>query len=63
MLTATFASLPALAGSEIGVSDWLTIDQARIDLFAQATGDRQWIHTDPARAARDMPGGKTIAHG
>ena len=63
MLTATFASLPALAGSEIGVSDWLTIDQARIDLFAQATGDRQWIHTDPARAARDMPGGKPIAHG
>jgi acyl dehydratase len=63
MLTATFASLPALAGSEIGVSDWLTIDQARIDLFAQATGDRQWIHTDPARAARDMPGGKTIAYG
>jgi acyl dehydratase len=41
MLTATFDSLPALAGSEIGVSGWLTIDQARIDLFAEATGDRQ----------------------
>jgi acyl dehydratase len=63
MLTATFASLPALAGREIGVSDWLTIDQARIDLFAEATGDHQWIHTDPVRAAREMPGGKTIAHG
>ncbi len=63
MLTASFASLPALAGSEIGVSEWLTIDQARIDLFAEATGDRQWIHTDPQRAAMQMPGGKTIAHG
>jgi acyl dehydratase len=63
MLTATFASLPALAGSEIGVSDWLTVDQARIDLFAEATGDRQWIHIDAARAAKEMPGGKTIAHG
>ena len=63
MLTATFASLPVLAGSEIGVSDWITVDQARIDLFAEATGDRQWIHTDPERAKTEMPGGKTIAHG
>ena len=63
MLTATFDTLPALAGSEIGVSDWLTIDQARIDLFAEATGDRQWIHLDAERAKREMPGGKTIAHG
>jgi acyl dehydratase len=63
MLTATFDSLPALAGSEIGVSDWLTIDQARIDLFAEATGDRQWIHVDPARAKTELPGGRTIAHG
>ena len=63
MLTATFDSLPGLAGSEIGVSDWLTIDQARIDLFAQATGDRQWIHVDTERAKRELPDGKTIAHG
>ena len=63
MLTASFDSLPALAGSEIGVSDWLTIDQARIDLFAEATGDRQWIHVDRERAAKELPGGKTIAHG
>jgi acyl dehydratase len=63
MLTTTFDSLSALAGSEIGVSDWLTIDQARIDLFAEATGDRQWIHVDPERAKKEMPGGKTIAHG
>ena len=63
MLTATFDGLPALAGSEIGVSDWLTVDQARIDLFAQATGDRQWIHTDPERARKELPGGRTIAHG
>jgi acyl dehydratase len=63
MLTVPFAGLPALAGREIGVSDWLTIDQARIDRFAEATGDRQWIHADCERAAREMPGGKTIAHG
>jgi acyl dehydratase len=63
MLTATFESLPALAGREIGVSDWLVIDQARINLFAEATGDRQWIHVDPERAKKEMPGGKTIAHG
>ena len=63
MLTATFESLPALAGREIGVSDWLTIDQARINLFAEATGDRQWIHVDHERAKKEMPGGRTIAHG
>jgi len=63
MLTVSFADLPALAGHEIGVSDWLIIDQSRIDLFAEATGDRQWIHVDRERAAREMPGGKTIAHG
>jgi acyl dehydratase len=63
MFTVPFAGLPALAGREIGVSDWLTIDQARIDRFAEATGDRQWIHVDRERAAREMPGGKTIADG
>lgn len=63
MATATFENLAGLAGTEIGVSDWLTIDQARIDKFADATGDHQWIHVDAARAAREMPDGKTIAHG
>jgi acyl dehydratase len=63
MLTLSFADLPAMAGREIGVSDWLMIDQARIDLFAEATGDHQWIHVDRERASREMPGGKTIAHG
>lgn len=52
-----------LAGEEIGVSDWLEVDQGIINAFAEATGDRQWIHVDTARAAREMPGGKTIAHG
>ncbi len=59
----SFAALPSLAGSEIGVSDWLTVDQARINLFADATGDHQWIHVDTDRASRELPGGKTIAHG
>jgi acyl dehydratase len=63
MVTATKEGLEALAGTEIGVSDWLTIDQARIDKFAEATGDHQWIHVDVARAAKEIPGGKTIAHG
>jgi acyl dehydratase len=50
-------------GQEIGVSDWVEISQARIDQFAEATGDHQWIHVDVERAKKDMPGGKTIAHG
>ena len=54
--------LRACVGEEIGVSDWVTIDQQRIDLFAQATGDHQWIHVDPVRAAKG-PFGTTIAHG
>ena len=56
------AHLQTRVGQEIGTSDWLLIDQARIDLFAQATGDHQWIHTDPVRAA-DGPFGATVAHG
>ncbi|MDH3739274.1 MAG: MaoC family dehydratase [Alphaproteobacteria bacterium] len=50
-------------GNEIGVSDWVEIDQAMINAFADATGDHQWIHVDPERAAKEVPGGKTIAHG
>jgi acyl dehydratase len=56
------AELDALVGQEIGVSDWLLVDQQRIQRFAEATEDRQWIHTDPARAAAG-PFGGPIAHG
>ena len=54
--------LQALVGQEVGVSDWISVDQHRIDLFAAATGDHQWIHIDPVRAAQG-PFGTTIAHG
>jgi acyl dehydratase len=50
-------------GKEIAVGDWLRIDQQRIDAFAAATGDRQWIHTDPERAVKESPYGTTVAHG
>ena len=55
--------LKAHVGRELEPSDWVTVDQAMIDTFADATGDHQWIHVDTERAARDMPGGTTIAHG
>jgi acyl dehydratase len=50
-------------GREVATSDWLAITQERIDKFADAGGDHQWIHVDPARAARESPFGGTIAHG
>ena len=53
----------ALEGQEVGLSDWAVIDQNRIDQFAEATTDYQWIHVDTERAARELPNGKTIAHG
>ena len=53
----------ALEGVEVGLSDWVVIDQNRIDQFAEATGDYQWIHVDTDRASAELPGGKTIAHG
>ena len=56
------AEVMALAGEDLGASDWLEIDQDRVNLFADATGDRQWIHVDPDRAA-EGPFGTTIAHG
>ena len=56
------ADMQGFVGQSIGTSDWLTVDQARIDLFAQATGDFQWIHVDPVRAA-EGPFGATVAHG
>jgi acyl dehydratase len=58
-----FDEVKAAAGDEIGVSDWLPVTQERIDRFAEATGDFQWIHVDPERARRELPGGRTIAHG
>lgn len=54
--------IAATVGTELGVSSWIEIHQDRIDMFADATGDRQWIHVDPERAA-DGPFGATIAHG
>ena len=50
-------------GREIDTGEWLAIDQARIDAFAAATGDTQWIHVDPERARRESPYGTTVAHG
>ena len=49
-----------LIGEELGISEWVTVDQAMIDKFAEATGDHQWIHVDVERAKNEMPGGKTI---
>lgn len=57
------ADMKTHVGQKLGVSAWVTVDQAMIDKFADATGDHQWIHVDVERAKREMPGGKTIAHG
>ncbi|MGB6605405.1 MAG: MaoC family dehydratase [Steroidobacteraceae bacterium] len=57
------SELAAHVGEEMGVSSWTTLDQARIDEFADCTGDRQWIHVDAERAAREGPFGGTVAHG
>lgn len=59
--TIDFAALEALAGQEVGVSDWHVIDQERVNLFADATGDHQWIHVDVERATKEL--GAPIAHG
>lgn len=58
-----FDELRSLVGEHLGHSEWLTIDQSMIDGFADATGDHQWIHTDPTRAREEGPFGGTIAHG
>ena len=63
MPKATFETVAQLVGQEIGVSDWLEITQDRINQFADATGDHQWIHVNVEMAKQMMPGGKTIAHG
>ncbi|MGB4117554.1 MAG: MaoC family dehydratase [Polaromonas sp.] len=58
----TIADLSACVGQEVAVSDWLTITQQQVNLFAEATGDHQWIHVDPEKAAKG-PFGGPIAHG
>ena len=62
MPTATIADIHSRVGTQIGTSEWITIDQARIDAFADVTEDWQFIHTDPEAAAKSMFGG-TVAHG
>jgi acyl dehydratase len=58
-----FDDIKSAVGSEIGVSDWIEITQDRINRFAEATCDEQWIHVDQERAKAELPGGRTIAHG
>ena len=58
-----FDELKVAVGTEVGVSDWIEVTQDRINKFAEATCDEQWIHVDQERAKAEMPGGKTIAHG
>ena len=63
MRIVTIEELRTLTNQEVGVSDWVLVDQARIDGFADVTGDHQWIHQDVARAQVESPYGSTIAHG
>jgi acyl dehydratase len=63
MSAQALAMLQGKIGQEIHCSDWLLVSQQRINEFAQATGDHQWIHVDPVRAARESPWQTTIAHG
>ena len=60
---ASLAELKSLIGQEVAVSDWVEIIQERVNQFAEATGDRQWIHLDVERARKESPFGGTIAHG
>ena len=63
MTTITVDDIPAAIGTEIGRSEWRTVTQEMINLFADATDDHQWIHLDQERAAKETPFGTTIAHG
>ncbi len=63
MIDQALAAQTAKIGTETGLTDWVTIDQDRINVFADVTEDPQWIHTDPERAARETPFGGSIAHG
>jgi acyl dehydratase len=58
-----FDEIKSAVGSEIGISEWIEVTQDRINRFAEATCDEQWIHVDQERARSELPGGKTIAHG
>ncbi len=59
----SLTEVEGLVGTEVGISEWITVDQPMIDLFANATHDHQFIHVDPERAAAESPFGGTIAHG
>jgi len=59
----TPAGMAAHIGSKLGTSDWVELDQQKIDAFAALTGDDHWIHVDVERARNEMPGGKTLVHG
>ena len=61
--TTTMAELPGLVGTELGTSDWFEVPQENVNLFAEATGDHQWIHVDVERAKEESPYGGPIAHG
>jgi acyl dehydratase len=61
--TTTLAELPSLKGRELGTSDWFEVTQDRVNLFAEATGDHQWIHVDVERAKKESPYGGPIGHG
>jgi acyl dehydratase len=63
ILDYTMTTAPQFVGRELGETDWVTVDQDRIDQFAACTGDRQWIHVDVERAKRESPFGGPIAHG
>jgi acyl dehydratase len=58
-----FGEIKSAVGTEVGVSNWVTITQERINRFAEATGDEQWIHVDVERAQKELPVRTTIAHG
>ena len=63
MRVVKFEDIPGLVGEEIGASEWYEITQDKVNLFADATGDHQWIHVDVERAKKELPTGGTIAHG
>ncbi len=63
MREVAYSDLHTLAGQETGVSDWLEVTQERVNQFADATGDHQWIHVDPERATKESPFGGPVAHG
>lgn len=63
IIVSSYDEMAALQGKQLGTSDWVEVSQERIDRFADATLDHQWIHTDPGRAAKESPYGGTIAHG